>query len=329
MVDLQNGSGLAAARTDCVPLRGTQSFVSVMAQVWKRPSLTALEVLWRWGVGLPLSLLLWRAVAGALQGVPFNLPALEAMTVFRPTEAAATLNWQLAITLPPLLPVLRWWLPLALLLWTAAAAVGRTVIWRRLDSGLAARYVLTWALALTRSLALLATLGLWLWSLLWASRYTVTGPAAAGREPNLVLCMALVVVFSLLLFMAWSLTSWVLDAAPLFAMSHASSRGSLWASLRAAAGARALPSKLIETNLVMGIVKVALLVLALVFSATPLPFAAQETTTFLAIWWTFVGVLYLAFSDLFQVIRRAAYLRLFQALVTPETDTALVPGNAS
>ena len=35
------------------PIRGTQSFVHTLAACWKRPSLTALEVLWRWAFGDP------------------------------------------------------------------------------------------------------------------------------------------------------------------------------------------------------------------------------------------------------------------------------------
>ena len=33
-------------------VRGTQSFVHVLATCWRRPSLTALEVAWRWAFGI-------------------------------------------------------------------------------------------------------------------------------------------------------------------------------------------------------------------------------------------------------------------------------------
>jgi hypothetical protein len=70
---------------------------------------------------------------------------------------------------------------------------------------------------------------------------------------------------------------------------------------------------LIEINLVMGIVKVCLVVLALVFSACPLPFSSVETQEFLNWWWAGVGLFYVVFSDYFHVVRVAAYLRLWQA----------------
>ena len=71
--------------------------------------------------------------------------------------------------------------------------------------------------------------------------------------------------------------------------------------------------KLVEINLVMGIVKVALVVLALVFSSTPLPFESVTTAAFLATWWSIDGVLYLVASDFFHVARLLGYLRLWQA----------------
>ena len=62
----------------------------------------------------------------------------------------------------------------------------------------------------------------------------------------------------------------------------------------------------------MGIVKIALIVLALVFSACPLPFSTVETQEFLTWWWIGVGVWYLVASDYFHVVRAAAYVALWR-----------------
>jgi len=64
---------------------------------------------------------------------------------------------------------------------------------------------------------------------------------------------------------------------------------------------------------VMGIVKIALIVLAMVFSATPLPFESMTTPEFLMWWWGGVTVLYLVASDFFHVTRLVAYLELWRA----------------
>jgi len=132
-----------------------------------------------------------------------------------------------------------------------------------------------------------------------------------------VLGFALLVTGTLVLFILWCTISWLLQLAPLLAMARRTSTG---ASLRQAFQNAPLRSKLIEVNLVMGIVKVCLVVLGMVFSACPLPFESVESRTFL-IWWTIgVGFLYLVASDYFQVVRTAAYLRLWQACeILPQT----------
>ena len=68
-----------------------------------------------------------------------------------------------------------------------------------------------------------------------------------------------------------------------------------------------------EINLVMGIVKIALIVLAMVFSATPLPFESVATPEFLAWWWVGVRCCTLVASDFFHVARLVAYLELWRA----------------
>lgn len=77
-----------------------------------------------------------------------------------------------------------------------------------------------------------------------------------------------------------------------------------------------------EINLVMGIVKVALLVLALVFSACPLPFESVESPAFLMWWWIGVGVLYLVASAYFHVVRAAAYDALYRIQETSPSDVS-------
>jgi len=103
--------------------------------------------------------------------------------------------------------------------------------------------------------------------------------------------------------------SWALSVAPLLAMLQGLGVGG---SLAAAFRLGPLKAKLVEINLVMGIVKIALIVLAMVFSATPLPFESVTTPEFLAWWWGGVTVVYLLGSDFFHVARQVAYLQLWQ-----------------
>jgi hypothetical protein len=166
------------------------------------------------------------------------------------------------------------------------------------------------ALQALRIAALAACFLLWFRIMRWDSVTAITGPIAARTEPNLVLYCAIAIVLSIGLFIAWGCVSWWFGVAPLLAMSRGT--GTLQ-SLRDAARLKGLRGQLVEINLVMGIVKIALIVLAMVFSACPLPFQTVTTPEFLAWWWAGVALLYLLGSDFFHVARLVAYLTLLRA----------------
>src|SRR3984957_19953870 len=72
-------------------VRGTQSFVHTLSECWRRPTLTALEVLWRWAYGVPALLMLRYEGLKILQATQLDYAALKNMTVLDPMGAAQTL----------------------------------------------------------------------------------------------------------------------------------------------------------------------------------------------------------------------------------------------
>lgn len=139
----------------------------------------------------------------------------------------------------------------------------------------------------------------------WAAHGTITR-IPAGQEPNVVGFAAWLIFLSLGSFTVWALWSWILSfALVLVVTENRSAVSALAASVRQG---RRLTMQLVEINLVLGIVKLALIVLAMVFSAIPLPFETVMTGNALHAWYAFVFVLYLAASDFFQVARLAAFL---------------------
>jgi len=291
-------------------VRGTQSFVRTLSECWSRPSLTLLEVLWRWTYGVPTLALLWHVGSKIVAESSLDASALEKMTVTRPLEAAQILAGAMAVLLPPISRVAVWLGPLLLLTWVVWSSVGRSIVLRRADPQLHSRLGTTMVLQLIRVIVLAASFFLWLISLRWAASVAVTGPLERGGDPNLVLYFALAIVLTVGVFAVWAVISWVLSMAPLLAMLR--NLGPV-ASLAAALRLGAMRSKLVEINLVMGIVKVALVVLAMVFSATPLPFESLATQAFLNIWWVIVAILYFIASDFFHVARAVASLKLWRA----------------
>lgn len=304
------GAAQAGIVTSHAPVRGAQSFVGVMTEVWQRPSLTGLEILWRWGAGAPiLALVAWR-IQVASPTVHVDTGALGAMTVFKPVEAFATLHAAWAAVMPAAKPVAMWLLPLAAVLWLGMAAWGRTAVMRRLDSALHARRGTLLVLGGLRAALLTGAWALWIWVVLKAGQIAITGPAARGGPTDIVLYSAILICGSLFVYVLWAVVSWGFQLAPLLAMQENLGVG---ASLQAALRSRRASGKLIEVNLVMTIVKIAVLVLGMVFSACPLPFANVESQTFLTCWWTGVILVYVAALDYFHVVHAVAHLRLWRA----------------
>ena len=305
---MTTGSNPIPSAAPTAPLRGTQSLVRVMSFVWKHPSLTALELLWRWLAASPLLFLAWHTLAPSLTAIPLDTPALQNLTFFDPVRSSTTLAHQASLYLSAFEQTGKWLLPLALLVWTLAAALGRTAVLRRADPTLRPRLAAMAIFSLLRVLAFLLVLTAWSQAIRAAIHATITLPAQHNAEPSLVLLTALTVLITFAAFALWSTTVWFLDLAPIRALTPT--------TLATPHQRQQLRAKLIETNFVMGIVRVILLVLSLTFSASPLPFQSQETQAYINVWWTGVALFYILGSDFFHVVRRVTYLRLLQSIAT-------------
>ncbi len=295
---------------DGVPVRGTQSFVHTLSSCWRRPSLVGLEVLWRWAYGIPALAAVWYWGWPAVLGAQVDWMGVKKVSLLDPMVAADTVGTALEALAPAVWRVARWLGPVLVAVWIVVSSVGRTVVLRRVDARLHVRIGTVMVLQAVRTVALAVSFWVWFRLLEAAAGWAIVGPAARGEEPNLVLYCAVAIVTTLGLFTLWALMSWGLSVAPLLAMLRGTGPVE---SLRAAFRLGPLKAKLAEINLVMGIVKIALIVLAMVFSATPLPFESVATDAFLHQWWLGVTVLYLVGSDFFHVARMVAYLELWRA----------------
>jgi hypothetical protein len=303
-----DNAGAASVIVGHPPVRGTQSFVYTLSACWRRPSLTGLEVLWRWGYGVPALAVVAYEAMQVLRATPVNVAALRGISLTDPMAGAETLSQATASLGPAVLKVAVWLAPLLGVAWVVVSAFGRGVVLRRIDARLHARQGTVMVLQAVRMVALAASFAVWFVCLRGAAEFAVNGPIATGQDPNLVLYSALVILATLGLFTLWAVASWGLAVAPLLAMRRDLGAG---ASLAEAFRLGPLRSKLVEINLVMGIVKIALIVLALVLSACPLPFESVATQGFMEWWYVIVTILYLIASDFFHVVHLAAYLELW------------------
>jgi hypothetical protein len=285
-------------------VRGTQSLVQICAACWKQPRLLGWELLWRWSFGIPAAAILYLEASRIAGEIAVNLSGLS---LSDPEQAATQLLATAAALEPQVTRAALWLGPLLALGWAVASGLGRSAVLRRLEPGSRpARITLIW-LQLLRIVALAAACLGWFSSVRWAADTTLT-----SNSPNLVGYSAWVICLTLGAFVLWALLSWTFSIAPLLAVLEGLGVvPSLVRSLRLGS----LSGKLVEVNLVMGIVRLALIVLAMVFSAIPLPFMPDMTGTPLYLWWALATLLYLIAGDFFQVARLAVFVQFWRASV--------------
>jgi hypothetical protein len=160
----------------------------------------------------------------------------------------------------------------------------------------------------------LAVLGLvffaWFRSVQWVAATHIS----AQGDADLIGYSIWAIFLSLGFFTLWAMVSWPFGAAPLLMLlEHRGALSALAASFRLG---RSFNGKLMEVNLVMGIVKLALIVLAMVFSAAPLPFSDQLGPESMRFVWAGATLFYLVASDFFHVVRLKSFVefwRVFRA----------------
>lgn len=296
------------------PERATQGFVANLSWLRQRPVLLLIEVAWRWLFGIPAVLLLYREGSRILAAVPWQSTGITDVTANQlltaPSAAAVRIGSFFAMVEPGVLHSARWLAPTLLLGWALASGVGRSLLLRRMDPSTATRPMTLVVLQFLRVLPFAGLLLLWWLGVQGLARYAIAEPIAANLDPSMMLYVGGVIALTLALFSLSALTAWVVTLAPILSVRD---NTGVFRSLRDAARVGGLRSGLVEINLVLGVVKIALLVLAMVFSACPLPFQSVMTDQFLLEWNIAVAIWYCLASDFFHVARVSSYLRLWQA----------------
>jgi hypothetical protein len=146
----------------------------------------------------------------------------------------------------------------------------------------------------------------WFGSMQWAA---ATHIAVAG-EPDLVGYFIWAIFLALGFFTAFALVSWPLSIAPLLALlERRSVPFAVGHSLRLS---RPFTGKLAEINLVLGIVKLALVVVAMVLSAAPLPFSDELGPGAMRCVCAASILFFLVANDFFQVVRLKAFVEFWR-----------------
>jgi hypothetical protein len=293
------------------PVRGTQLLVEHMGGVFRRPSLVAIEVGWRWLFGIPFLLVCWQQAQQILAAFPLESSGLASLDTQNPWVAATQISNGLAFYQPHVLAVLRWLLPAAAAIWIVVSGLGRGLLLQRIDARMRFRPFRMMAF----NGAWLALFALAVWGWLRSMQWVAATHIGVEGEPDLVGYFIWAIFLSLGFFTSFALASWPFSIAPLVAgLERRSVLSALGQSLRLG---KPFASKLVEINLVLGIVKLALVVVAMVFSAAPLPFSDELGEGAMHAVAAASLVLYLVANDFFQVVRIGAFLEFWKVFRGP------------
>jgi hypothetical protein len=265
-----------------------------------------LEVAWRWLFGVPFLFLCWRQAQQIIAAFPVESSGFNSIDTQNPFVGVIQLANVVAYYQPPVFAVLRWLVPLAAVAWVLISSVGRNLVLIRMDPRLRFRPISMIGLQTAWLVLLAATFWLWFRSMQWAA----VNHISANGDPDLIGYAAWTIFLSLAFFTAWALTSWALSVAPLLMLlENRSAVSALAQSLRLG---KPFTSKLAEINLVMGIVKLMLIVLAMVFSAAPLPFSDELGSDALHFAAAASTIFYFVANDYFHVVRLKGFLEFWR-----------------
>jgi hypothetical protein len=279
--------------------------VDHMAWVFRRPSITLIEIAWRWIFAIPFLYVCWRQI----QLIAIALPPAQAGANLLNTQNPWIDGVQLGVVwtnyLPYVLHVLAWLAPAGFAVWSILSGLGRALVLKRLEPSVPLRPLPVMFFQACWLALLIGIFVAWYESIQWIAATHIANPT----EPDLVGYSVWVIFTSLGLFTLWTVISWPFTVALILTLLER--RSALSALRQSFRLGKIFTSKLIEINLTMGIVTLMLIVLAMVFSSAPVPFAEElgSGTLHFAVALSFV--FYCIASDYFQVVRLKAFAQFW------------------
>lgn len=203
------------------PERVTQGFVGNLTWAWRHPSVSFLEIAWRWLFGAPALWLVWNVLQESLAKVPWQSTGVQKITANQlltdPMHAALAASQFAQMVGPQLLAPARWLVPMLLVGWVLVSALGRTLVLRRLDRALRPRFGVLLVLQAVRVVASFVVALVWWLGIQWLANATIAGPITEGHDPEIMAYTGGAIVLTLGLFVLTGALSWVFAAAPIVA----------------------------------------------------------------------------------------------------------------
>jgi len=295
-----------AYRGAAQPVRGTQELVDHVGWVFRRPLLTLVEIAWRWIFAAPFLYLCWKQMERIGAELPPDKAGLSHLSLSNPWLAAIRIGDSWGHYEPYVLHVLVWLAPLGIVGWSLVAGLGRAAVLKRMEPGV--RFQPFTLMVLQAGWLLL------LCAIYFAWYEAIQRVAAAYISPTgnaqLVGYSIWAIFLTLGFFSLFAAISWPFMIAPVLALcERRSAISALGESFRLG---RRFTNALIETNLSMGVVKLSLMVLAMVLTAAPVPFAQEVGPGALHAALAGSAIFYAAANDYFQVVRLKTFVEFWR-----------------
>jgi hypothetical protein len=287
-------------------VRGTQTLVDQIGWMLRHPGIVAIEVGWRWLFGVPFLLVCWLRLHHVFALLRPEESGLNSIDVQNPWIAAGQLSRAFAKYEPLIAHELKWLAPIAMLAWIVISGLGRSLAFYRIEPRLRMR---PFSMILQQNIWLALFGGVcvgWFRSVSWAA----STHFPAGIEPDLIGFSIWIIFLSLAFFTVWALLGWIVSVAPVLMLFEDCSVVS--ALGRTAKLGKPFTSELVEIGMVMGIVNLALMILAMVLSAAPLPFSDELGGDALHVVWAAAAVFYLVAHDFFQLVRLKCFVQFWK-----------------
>ena len=105
-----------------------------MSFCWRNPSLTVIEIGWRWLFGVPFLALLWMQLQQIQEQIPASTTGLARLNYQNPWVSSVLLADAVGTYQPAVVSVLVWLVPIAVVIWATASGLGRTLVLWRMDA---------------------------------------------------------------------------------------------------------------------------------------------------------------------------------------------------
>lgn len=281
----------------------------------RHPAIVALEVGWRWLFGIPFLLICRVRLQHVFTVLSPDDAGLGGIDAQNPWIAAVQLSRGISNYEPLIAHELRWLAPAAALAWIILSALGRNFALKLIEPRIRLKPLSMMALQSAWLIVFGGVCWGWYRSMLWVAETHFS----AGSEPDLIGFSIWLIFLSLAFFTIWALVGWIVSMAPvLMLFENRSVASALKEGLRLG---KPFTSELVEIGMVMGIVNLALIVVAMVLSAAPLPFSDELGASAMHVVWASATVFYFIAHDYFQLVRLKCFAKFRQIFRGPEAPT--------